>query len=391
MNVLILTPDAVGSTLLQRLLTIYMQFHEFDRPVINIHELTNGIIQYHSPEFNRTILGEHSDYWREYYQTLEQIVTLLQDVDHYTVARLAQYHIRRREDTIEDQLPFYQYLNDNFFIISCRRQNVFEHAISQTINKITKKLNVYSLSEKIDAFFDIYQEKINLDPISFIHSLDRYKRYINWCDDHFTVSSYFDYDTHLSEIENYILNLPIFSGQQKKISWQDVYGVNFNDWNRCHKYLHNVQGVVSNQDSKLLGFQSSEKNVLSKSEITTGAIIDNCTEEEQILVKANFNQYLAAKKSIEQMGSLGIIPGGKGIGIPIKKQTFNEKIQIIKNLDQILEVYHQWIANNSEFKSKFDVMSLENLTALENNFWNPGSSDLDTKSTDQISDRPPND
>jgi hypothetical protein len=70
----------------------------------------------------------------------------LQTVDHYKVARLAQYHIRRREDTIEDQLPFYQYLNDNFFIISCRRQNVFEHAISQTINKITKKLNVNLIS-----------------------------------------------------------------------------------------------------------------------------------------------------------------------------------------------------------------------------------------------------
>ena len=35
MNVLILTPDAVGSTLLQRMLTIYMQFHDFNRPVIN--------------------------------------------------------------------------------------------------------------------------------------------------------------------------------------------------------------------------------------------------------------------------------------------------------------------------------------------------------------------
>jgi hypothetical protein len=53
MNVLILTPDAVGSTLLQRMLAIYMQFHEFDRPVINLHELTNGLAKYYSPEFNR--------------------------------------------------------------------------------------------------------------------------------------------------------------------------------------------------------------------------------------------------------------------------------------------------------------------------------------------------
>jgi hypothetical protein len=258
MNVLILTPDAVGSTLLQRLITIYMQFHEFDRPVINIHELTNGITKYHSPEFNRTLLGRDRDPQKKI-QSLKEITNLLQTVDHYKVARLAQYHIRRREDTIEDQLPFYQYLNDNFFIISCRRQNVFEHAISQTINKITKKLNVYSLSEKIDAFFDIYQEKINLDPISFLQSLESYKRYVNWCDDHFIVSSYFDYDMHVKEIENFILNLPVFNRQQKKLSWQDVYDVNFNDWNRCHKYLHDVQGALSNKNPNLLEFQNSNK------------------------------------------------------------------------------------------------------------------------------------
>ena len=58
MNVLILTPDAVGSTLLQRLLTVYMQLHDFDRHVINLHELTNGLNRYYSPEFNREILGK---------------------------------------------------------------------------------------------------------------------------------------------------------------------------------------------------------------------------------------------------------------------------------------------------------------------------------------------
>jgi hypothetical protein len=365
-----------------------MQFHEFDRPVINIHELTNGIIQYHSPEFNRILLGKTSDSWG-YYQTLEQIVTLLQDVDHYTVARLARYHIQNRKDKIEDQIPFYQYLNDNFFIISCRRQNIFEHAISQTINKITKKLNVYSLTEKIDTFFDICQEKINLDPESFKQSLESYKNYINWCNDHFIVSAYFDYDSHLKEIENFILDLPIFSRQKKKNSWQDVYGVNFNDWNRCHKYLHDVQGMVSKENLKLLEFQCSDKNVLSKSEITTRAIIDNCTEKAQAIIKENFKQYLAAKKSIDQMTQLGVLPSVKGNGIPIKKQTFDEKMQIVKNLDQILEAYHQWIAANSDFGSIIDAKSLENLTALENNFWEPVKSKTQINPNTQLSVPPP--
>jgi len=388
MNVLILTPDAVGSTLLQRLLTIYMQFHEFDRPVINIHELANGLAKYHSPEFNRTILGKNSDSWG-YYQTLEQIVTLLQGIDHYTVARLAQYHIQNRKDKIKDQIPFYQYLNDNFFIISCRRQNVFEHAVSQTISKVTKKLNVYSLSEKIDAFFDIYQEKITLDPESFRRSLEGYKNYVNWCDNHFVVSAYFDYDSHLKEIENFILNLPVFNRQQKKLSWQDVYGVNFNDWNRCHKHLHDVQGALSNKNPNLLEFSNRDKNSLIKTEITTRTVIDSCVQEAQSLIKENFKQYLNSKKSIDQMTRLGILPSAKGNGIPIKKQTFDEKMQIVKNLDQILEVYNCWVTNNSEFGSNLDMESLEKLIKLENNFWNPEISKVQIKLTDQLSAKPP--
>ena len=89
MNVLILTPDAVGSTLLQRLVTIYMQFHEFDRPVINLHELTNGLEKYFSPEFGCEIVSKKRVSNWGYYQTLEQVVEILSSVDHYKTSRLA--------------------------------------------------------------------------------------------------------------------------------------------------------------------------------------------------------------------------------------------------------------------------------------------------------------
>ena len=116
MNVLILTPDAVGSTLLQRLITIYMQFHDFDRPVINLHELTNGLVKNYNATFKQEILGKKEGAWG-YHQNLAQIVELLAGVDHYKTSRLAHYHILRRQDSLSDQLSFYQYLNDNFYII----------------------------------------------------------------------------------------------------------------------------------------------------------------------------------------------------------------------------------------------------------------------------------
>ena len=95
MNVLILTPDRVGSTLLQRLITIYMQFHEFDQPVINLHELTNGITKYYNPVFNAEVLGKSIEKGQYgYFQTLQEVTTLLDSVDHYKTSRLALYHIR---------------------------------------------------------------------------------------------------------------------------------------------------------------------------------------------------------------------------------------------------------------------------------------------------------
>ena len=109
MNVLILTPDAVGSTLLQRMLTIYMQFHAFDRPVINLHELTNGLARYYSPEFNQELVSKHTVEKWGYHQSLEQVVEMLSSVDHYKTSRLAHYHLVRRGDSIAEQIPFYNY------------------------------------------------------------------------------------------------------------------------------------------------------------------------------------------------------------------------------------------------------------------------------------------
>lgn len=161
MNVLILTPDAVGSTLLQRMLTIYMQFHDFGRPVINLHELTNGLAKYYSSEFNQEIVSKKAVKNWGYFQSLQQVVELLSSVDHYKTSRLAHYHLIRRGDSLEQQVPFYNYLNENFYIIACRRTNVFEHALSLTLNRITNKLNVYNPYEKIDAFYEIYKSGVS--------------------------------------------------------------------------------------------------------------------------------------------------------------------------------------------------------------------------------------
>jgi hypothetical protein len=423
MNVLILTPDAVGSTLLQRLITIYMQFRGFDRPVINLHELTNGLVKYHNDHFNQEVLGKKNDKWG-YHQTLGKVVELLSSVDHYKTSRLAHYHIRNRQDSMADQVQFYQYLNDNFYIISCRRHNLFEHALSWGLNKITKKLNVYNATEKIDNFFDLYKNGVDLDPNILVQTLNNYKDYIVWCNNHFEVANYFYYEEHLPVIEKYILNLPIFSQQHNQLTWKDNFGLNFDQWNLCH-YLNSDIGTLALDQpeqfaqladaTKKVQINSADQHIVSCYNsvrdpdwpVITGVedfknlpshireeveqvhgikllgtndivirtqlpqpVIELLPVEHQNFVNKHKQNYYTSLSKIEQMVQDGIMINNP----PIKKQTLAEKKYMIKNYANLLKVYNQWIDQNPDMGNKLDNDVLDKFADLERARWNPTSS-----------------
>jgi hypothetical protein len=419
MNVLILTPDAVGSTLLQRLITIYMQVHAFDRPVINLHELTNGLVRYHSDYFHQDVLGKPETAWG-YHQSLAEITALLSSVDHYKTSRLAQYHIRARKDTLEQQIPFYRYLNDNFFIIACRRLNVFEHGLSWGITKITKKLNVYSGSEKVESFLTLFHDGIDLDPTSLVQTLENYKVYLAWCEDHFDVASYFHYEQDIPEIEKYILNLPIFGGQPQKLTWQDQYGMDFSDWNRCH-YLQSDLGTLALEHRDEFAqlthnaqYRDEPDDPIQDEQIVKdyndirdqswptisgwkdyldlpSSILKECVETHQLaatpershrvpnntalVLPPAHQEYLAqyqqqydvANQQIDAMVKQRIMVTPP----PIKKQTLAEKYHMIKNFDQLLDVYNNWIYDNPEVGEPLSMDQIQKLSGFEQHHWRP--------------------
>ena len=425
MNVLILTPDAVGSTLLQRLITIYMQFHHYDRPVINLHELTNGLVKYHNAAFDQEVLGKKEGSWG-YHQSLEEVVDLLSTADHYKTSRLAHYHIRNRQDSLEQQIAFYQYLNDNFYIISCRRHNVFEHALSWCLSKITKKLNVYSGDEKIDTFFDLYKTVIDIDPNSLIQTLNAYRDYVKWCNDHFNVASYFYYDEHFPRIEKYILSLPIFSQQTKLLSWHDNFDIEFDTWNQC-RYIESDLGTLAlDQPEKFVQLADHTKitNISLENQrfltgyhdiadpswpaietmeeyknlplhirnevegkhgliLSTGLDLVNHIKLPQPLLELlpvdhqNFldqhqQKYKTALISISTMIKTGVIISPP----PVKKQTLAEKKHIIKNYNHLLEVYNQWIVLNPDIGLPLEESTLDQFAQAERDRWNPASSSI---------------
>lgn len=247
MNVLLLTPDAVGGTLLERLITIYMQFNQFDRPVIDVSHIELGLETYWCPSFNQQILRGTGDHEYRRMQSLGEIQALLTSVDHYRVIKLPYYNMAARKDALQDQVPFYRYLNDNYFIISCRRDNVFEHALSWSLNKITRCLNVFTTDQKIQKFARIYHSGVTIDPLTVIQGCNDYRRYLEWCDRHFQVSAYYHYERHMPNIEQFVLSLPIFAGRTRKVTWQQQFGQEFNDWNRCHYRLSDLGGLMLEQ------------------------------------------------------------------------------------------------------------------------------------------------
>lgn len=394
MNVLILTPDAVGSTLLQRLLTVYMQFYQFDKPVINIHELSNGIDKFYSNDFNKEILCRAQK--TGFYQSLDDITNLLKSVDHYTVCRLAKYHINGRNDGIENQLPFYHYLDQNFFVISTRRHNLFEHALSWGINKVTKKLNVYSPNEKIDTFINLYKSSVTLDEQAFVSSLVSYKEYIEWSETHFNVGSYFYYDQHTNEIEKYILNLPVFAGQPKQVTWKDVYNIDFTDWNRCHYFTSNVETLALTDDHKpvaQLTFEQQHENkdiefieryfdytkdghhnrsLAIKESQDLKSVVSYLPANQVNFLKENFDKYADATDSVRKMHYLGILPST----IPIKKQTLAAKRFMIKNFERCIELYNRWITQNPGLGKHISIDEINETVAKEQAFWRPDLGNL---------------
>lgn len=386
MNVLILTPDRVGSTLLQRLLTVYMVHQGFDKPVINLHELTNGLIKYHNTVLNQEVLGKPIGTDWGYFQSLNEIIDMLSSADHYKTSRLAHYHLIKRNDKLDDQLKFYEYLNNNFYIISCRRKNLFEHSLSWVIQGHSKKLNVYSPQEKIHDFQHIYNNGITVNREGFEKYLSNYVKYIDWADTYFNIQSYFDYDTHMNNIEEYILNLDFMTGNNK---WDDMFGQDFSTWNACHRLLPNLflrdnsniknaktlaistHNITDQKWSQIRGkdwpetyadFTKQQLSITIQQEIESRLSMQTTlvTDNEYNFLSDNLPAYKNTISHLEKLKDDGFIV----TSIPLKLQSLHEKKQVIKNFNECITWYNAWVDKNN-FGEHYSESDLEGLAQLE--------------------------
>lgn len=342
MNVLILTPDRVGSTLLQRLLTVYAHINENGDPfTVNLHELTNGIVSYYNTNLQRQMLGkrdldpEGGPGWG-YHQSLETVTNLLKTREHDVTARLAHYHIKNRNDSLPDQLAFYDYLNKNFHIIATRRRNLFEHAMSWSIVAETKTLNVFDFNQKHKVFKNIHQHGITVQQEVMEKYLNQYNEYMDWVDRHFHVSSYFEYERDLPDLERFILEQNVFKSIQHPKTWQDHFGVDWMTWNRMHYLLSLVPFEYT--------FSDMEKDY----------------------IKNNIELYTKAREFIQHLQYQGIMISG----IPIKLHTLKQKTELIKNIDQCLLNYNNWVVEQRpSYAITYEAETLNQAAHIEHSGW----------------------
>lgn len=382
MNVLILTPERVGGNLLQSALTIYMTARDFGKPVVATHDICQGLVAIYNDRLQQRVIKRGS----AEHQSLQQIVDLLSSADHYMVSALGYRPFSKRKDDLASQLDFYQYLNENFFIICAERSNVLENALSWCIQSHSKIFNIWFPGAKVDLDQSLENYQITVDMPTLYQYLDRYSRYRNWAHNYFDIQSFYNYDDHKNNIEDYILRLPFMYGCP---TWQDMFGQSFEQFNTCHRLLSYVvtrEHVESNQNltwncsrhlikndnwNKIKGPDWPSSWVDYDPQHTPAEInheisgIFNCRDfpvstDEHDFIQASASSYKLAVSQIQLLQELDIVSDG----IPIKLHTLSDKIKIIKNFDQCVDWYNSWCAANNGF-SELDKNKLCDLATAE--------------------------
>jgi hypothetical protein len=290
MNVLILTPDGVGSTVLQRITTLAMYLQKID--VVNCHELTNGLF-----EKNFKI---YKDYSLGYSQTLEDITNLLAKSKSSLVSRLAKYHVDNRKDQDNSQRQFYQYLkkfNDKIFV--CRRKNLFEYAMSWSIREKSLVTNIYQRQHR-----EAVRSVASVDTEFFLKKCKEYVDYKNWIEDNFQ-------DFNVVYYEDFALD------PDKKI-----------------KELLGIDNVFQTAFGEKLSDIFQKEYLISNRKI-------------ELIDKKKFLPLLKYKQIMMMLEKKSILP--MGTAAPIKNTTLQDKKNIVSNFNECKELFlnfsrkHNWI------------------------------------------------
>ena len=289
-NYLVLTPDGVGSTYLQRALTVYLQCADLD--YWNTHELLNGLGVEDGSLYKDFTLG--------YSQTIEDICNKLLITGNFLVSRIARYHITARlAEREENYADLYRECNRKFrTIIFCAR-DPFEYALSWSIRKQSGKLNVYSIRERTEAHGLGVKEPIDLD--FFQSKLDQYTEYKYWAEDNFNITKKVNYDDLHNNVDQQMQEI---TGLDHTV--KDKIGISLQDYSR-YRYLLSMYKQTKDTQYFSNGID----------------VIDEMCSLHGMIERLNYSLRLPSS-------------------MPIKMNTMANKRSRVTNFDQAVETYNNW-------------------------------------------------
>ena len=303
MNYLILTPDGVGSTMLQRILTMCLYLE--GEKVTNTHELTNGL------ELKNGLAVKNFDL--QYTQNLSQITDILKQSaeDTMLVSRLAKYHLDSRNDGINNQKYFYDFLNKHFDkIIVCVRENIFEYAMSWSIRNRSGVLNVYGKEDR-----DKVSQVSEVDEIFFIQKCQEYVKYVNWVETNFPNIQQISYEGMLMNSDSIMETLTGYEN-----TFTDHFGITLNSIIKKEYSFLQSAGDLSNEEARgLVRYRLTSKDMIEKKII---------------------------------------------MSVPFKNTTLSDKKRQIKNFDACLDKFYTFARNHNwidQSKATYDFWNEEHI------------------------------
>lgn len=277
MNYLVLTPDGVGSTILQRLITmtLYLEKHN----VVNIHELTNGL------ELKNGIATKNFDL--KYTQSLGEITSILCDSQVQTslVSRLAKYHLDYRKDPANDCQDFYRFLHKHFGKkIMCVRENIFEYAMSWSIRNKSGVLNVYGKEDRTKV-----SQVSEVDENYFIQKCQHYVKYMEWIEHNFPKVETVSYENIVKDSDAVMQKLTGYRN-----TFTNKVGLPLSSiLSKEYDFLrNNSENSLSNDESRALVRYRIVCNEMLHKNIIIGAPLKNTTLTDKKKQIKNFNSCL---------------------------------------------------------------------------------------------------
>ena len=292
MNFLILTPDGVGSTILQRLLTMTFSLENVN--AVNTHELTNRILlEDNIAVHDKRFIGSR---WKQMYaQSLPEIESIIRQSSKDTniISRVAKYHLDNRSEHLGESKElvtnFYKFLNAVYDKkIMCVRNNIFEYALSWSIRERSGILNVYDRDDKKKVFgIKSVQEDF------FLKKCQQYIDYTYWIKDNFPDTIEISYEDMITNTDAVLEQLTGFKNTYKnsfKLELSKILKIEYETFNalmtnkKLTKYTNKELGA-------LVQYKRYTKKLVDENKIMNQPIKNTTLYDKRRQIK-NFNNCL---------------------------------------------------------------------------------------------------